>query len=217
MRWVMILFGLLILVGAISWSVLNKPRPPAVSGAAAEELAHKMLIAVNVDAWHRTGAVRFTFAHHHHLWDRFRNYDEIRSGGQYVLLNIKDQTGRAWDDGSELHGDDLRNALQSAYGAWVNDSFWLNPVVKIFDAGVRRGIVQTKTQPALFVEYSSGGLTPGDAYLWMFQRGNALPVKWQMWVHVMPVGGFPVSWENWRTLSTGSKVATQHHHGPIPL
>ena len=89
--------------------------------------------------------------------------------------------------------------------------------MKIYDGGVRRGIVQMKSQPALFVEYSSGGLTPGDAYLWMFERGNALPVKWQMWVRVMPVGGFPVSWENWITLCTGAKVSTRHHLGPIPL
>src|ERR1043166_9098556 len=102
MRWVMVLFGVLILVGAISWSVLNKPRPLSVSGDAAEELAQKLLTAVNADAWHRTGAVRFTFAHHHHLWDRQRNYDELRAGKQYVLLNLTNQTGRAWDGGSEL-------------------------------------------------------------------------------------------------------------------
>lgn len=217
LRWAMILFGVLILIGSISWAILNKPRPQSVSGPAAEVLAHEMLKAINVDAWHRTGAVRFTFAHHHHLWDRKRNYEELRAGKQYVLLDLTTQTGRAWDDGSELHGEDLRNALRSAYGAWVNDSFWLNPIAKIYDAGVRRGIVPTKSQPALLVEYSSGGLTPGDAYLWMFERGNALPVKWQMWVRVMPVGGFPVSWENWITLSTGAKVSTLHYLGPIPL
>lgn len=162
--------------------------------------------------------MRFTFANHRHLWDRRRGYDRIESGNRSVLLRISDRTGRAWENGAETTGERANKLVRDAYAQWVNDSFWLNPVVKIFDNGVTRSLVRNETGGArLLVEYASGGVTPGDAYLWTPGAGTSPPTEWRMWVHVLPIGGLATSWERWTDLSTGAKVSTLHRMGPFTI
>ena len=62
---------------------------------------------------------------------------------------------------------------------------------------------------AIMVSYRSGGVTPGDSYLWIMDE-NARPTHWQMWVKIIPVGGLKTSWEDYQTLYNGAKVASSH-------
>ena len=59
------------------------------------------------------------------------------------------------------------------------------------------------------MEYTSGGLTPGDAYLWQLGE-DGLPSAWRMWTSNLPRGGMRASWESWVELATGARVATRH-------
>ena len=205
-----VLFGaVIVLMGVAYFS--SEPRPEGVPGAAADALAAKMEAAVHKDAWDRTGAVQWSFfERHHYVWDRQRGLVELRWGESRALFRTADQTGRVWREGVEQNEEDAREALRTAYAYWINDAFWLNPVVKFFDPGVERSLVELDDgREALLVSYTSGGVTPGDAYLWI-PGPDGLPAAWRMWVQIIPVGGIEVTWEGWVELETGAKVATQH-------
>ncbi len=189
----------------------HKPLPQGTEGPAAEALADSLLQAVNHTAWLNTGAVAWTFrGNHHFIWDRTRHLTEVRWGTTRVLLNINTQTGKAWENDVQLTGPQAASTIRMAYEYWANDSFWLNAPNKVRDAGTTRQLVTLNDgQKGLLVQYTSGGVTPGDAYLWVLDQ-NYRPVAWRMWVSIIPVGGLEFSWEQWKTLPTGAQVAAFH-------
>jgi hypothetical protein len=203
---ILALLGLLVLGYSLS-----DPRPEGQPGPQADALARSMEAAVDKEAWDRTGAVRWSFfERHHYVWDRERGLVELRWGDSRALVRTADGTGRVWSGGKEQAGEDAKDGLSAAYAYWINDSFWLNPVVKFFDPGVERSLVTLDDgRDALLVSYSSGGVTPGDAYLWI-PGPDGLPAAWRMWVQIIPIGGIETSWEGWTELSTGAKISTQH-------
>jgi hypothetical protein len=204
-----LILGLVTLV-AVGYSA-NDPRPVGQPGPEADALARSMEAAVRKDAWDRTGAVRWSFfEQHHYVWDRDRNLVELKWGDSRALFRTGDQTGRVWSHGNEQTGADAEEALRAAYAYWINDSFWLNPVVKLFDPGVERSLVKLDDgRNALLISYTSGGVTPGDAYLWI-PGPDGMPASWRMWVQIIPIGGIETTWDGWTELRTGAKVSTQH-------
>ncbi len=196
--------GLLITLNTI-------PKPSGQSGAKAEAMAARMLKAVDAAAWKKTGALAWTFAgRHQHLWDKGRGLAQVTVGDTVAFLDLATRKGLAQRGGAALEGDEGQAAVTKAYALWVNDSFWLNPVVKMHDEGVRRSLVGQ----GLLIEYSSGGLTPGDAYLWQLDNAGR-PASWRMWTATLPVDGFAISWTGWQQLETGAWVSTRHGVGPL--
>ncbi len=194
------------------------PLPQGTTGPDADALARQMVDAVNHEAWAQTGAVRWTFSgKHEHLWDRERHLSRVRWKDREVLVDLTQRVGRAWEDGVEVTGDDAQELVDAAWGYWVNDAFWLNPVVKAFDDGVTRYRVTTEGEgTALLVSYASGGATPGDSYLWILDEAHR-PIAWRMWVSILPIDGVHTTWEGWVQLDTGAWVATAHSLGPLTL
>lgn len=186
--------------------------PDGAAGPAADELARKMERAVRAEAWRRTGAVAWVFAgKNRHLWDRTRHFSQVEWGEHRAVIDLGTRRGRAWASGRELAGDDARAILDGAHAKWVNDSFWLNPAVKAFDDGVVRRLVPDPEGGLhqLLVEYTSGGRTPGDRYLWIL-AADGTPRAWRMWTSNLPVKGTEASWDRWVELSTGARVSTLH-------
>ncbi len=205
----------LLALTATGYAVLRHGEPSVTAGDA-DALARRMLAAVNDPAWQRTGAVRWTFFDGtRHLWDRTRNLDRVDLGDTRVWIDLSTRRGVAMQHGRRLSGAALDDALARAWARWCNDAWWLNPVSKVFDAGVTRQLARDDHgRPALWLRYASGGVTPGDRYLWIV-RDDGLPQAWRMWVQVLPVPGLEASWEGWITLSTGARVATVHRLGPV--
>jgi len=206
-----LLFLVLILIALVAGLILHKPRPKVDPSPQADALARKMLAAVNAEAWDSTRWLRWTFlGQHDYIWDKDRHLVEVRWSDYRVLLDPNTTTGKAWKKGEALAGEALQKILNKALAFFFNDSFWLNPVVKAFDPGTRRGILPLKDgSQGLVVEYTSGGVTPGDAYLWILDD-NHRPKAWRMWVSVLPIGGLENTWEGWMQLSTGAWIAPVH-------
>jgi hypothetical protein len=204
-------FIALLLFAVLAGWMANEPRPQGQAGPEADALAEKMQAAVDTDAWRRTGAVRWSFHDvHHYVWDRRRGLVEASWRDRRVLLRTADQSGRAWKGDEELSGDAQARMLRRAYQYWINDAFWLNPIGSFFDQDVRREMVSLPDgETGLLVTYGSGGVTPGDSYLWTADE-QGLPEQWRMWVQILPIGGLATSWEGWEELRTGAKIATRH-------
>ncbi len=194
---------------------LRNPLPAPVAGDA-DALARRMIASVDGAAWARTGAVRWTFFDGaRHLWDRARNLDRYTRGDVVVLLDLSTRRGVATRGGVTLAGADRDAALALAWKRWCNDAFWLNPMEKLFDAGVTRSLVRDDAgRSALLLSYRAGGVTPGDRYLWMVDD-DGRPRAWRMWVSVIPVPGLEATWGAWRRLATGAWVSTEHRMGPV--
>lgn len=206
--------GLVLLLGlviVVALFIEQEPTPPGAPGPEAEALADRIEQAVNLKAWERTGAVKWSFnGRHQHLWDRTRRLARVSWGPNVVLLRLDDQSGRAWVDAKEAESHQRDRLLQFAWAFWCNDSFWLNPLAKLRDTGTTRALVKREDgSEALLVQYGAGGVTPGDRYLWLV-NADALPTRYKMWVKILPVGGVDATWEAWITLATGAKISTEH-------
>ncbi len=201
-----------VLLGFGAYFKYNDKRPIGIKGGKAEALAQKMMQAVNKSAWDTTHFVSWTSRGGNSLvWDKTRNFVQVEWKNNKVLLDAQQQTGKAWTNQTEITDPAAaRKLIQSAYKSFINDAFWLNPIAKFYDDGVERSIVTLADgSEGLLVSYTTGGVTPGDAYLWL-SDANGVPTTWQLWVKVLPIGGLAFSWEDWLTLPTGAKVSTLH-------
>lgn len=202
--------GLGVLLAAAKLA-LDTPLPPGQPGPAADAMAQRMMQAVGAQHWADTGAVQWTFSQRNtHLWDLQRGLNRVQHGKNTVWVDLARLVCLVGaEDGQTSPGTDAQ--CQAAYAAWANDSFWMMGPAKVMDAGTHRELSRLKDGTvALKITFSSGGVTPGDSYVWV-PGPTGLPVAWRMWVSVLPVGGLEVSWEGWQRLATGVWVATDHH------
>ena len=225
-----IVFVLILL--AVGWFRAQSYELPALTPSPeADSLARAMMKSVNHEAWLDTGAVTWTFRGQHvHLWDRDRQLARVAWTDDgptlvevFLDLDSRDGIVLVAKTDSEGHGADLAppdaqeqaKRLRQAWEFWVNDSFWLNPIAKVFDAGTTRGLVAPEAGEfdddlrGLLVSYASGGVTPGDSYLWLVGADDR-PVAWRMWTQILPIQGLETSWEGWQDLATGAVVSTRH-------
>ncbi|MGI9543709.1 MAG: hypothetical protein ACR2MX_10650 [Cyclobacteriaceae bacterium] len=212
------LIAFVLLVFAVIWWMAYENEPKGDPSNSADQVAEKMMAAVNKPAWDSTTYVQWTFrGEHTFLWDKDRHLVQVDWESNTVLLDINKIAGKAYQAGEEL--DEKRTAalVQEAWEHFCNDSFWLNAVVKAFDPGTERSLVKLKDgREGLKVSYSQGGVTPGDAYVWILDE-NSRPTSWKMWVEIIPVGGMEFTWEVWDTLSTGAIIATFHQSDILDL
>ena len=212
LKWVLGIILVLVMGLFILVKVSSETMPTGTTGPAADALANKVLAAINKPAWDTTGVIQWTFrGEHDFLWDKERNLVKVNWADNEVLVVLDETTGKAWKGGEEVTGAEGDKLVKEAWSYFCNDSFWLNAPSKVFDPGTERKIVDLPDgKKGLMISYKSGGVTPGDSYLWLLDD-NGLPTSYKMWVSIIPIGGVQVSWGDYTTVSTGAKLATTHN------
>lgn len=214
LKWVGIIILSLIIIGFIAYLIVDEPLPEGEKGPQAEELADKMLLSINDSAWEATAVVTWDFpGGHQFAWDKNRHLVQVKYDEKEVLIDLNTISGQAHIGGEKVT-DATKNGelVQKAYAFWANDSFWLNPISKIRDAGTERFYVESDdpNYEYLLVRYTSGGVTPGDSYLWKVNKKSEVPESVEMWVNIIPVGGVEFSWQDWLKTETGAMIAQKH-------
>ncbi len=218
-----IVFGALLLLpvlAGILYAVYNEPLPKGIRSKNADELAMKMLTALNYKAYKNTRFLEWSFANgkHHYRWDKDTDTVFVAWDDHKVKLDLKvPAKSSVAKDKTPLKGQEKEKLIKKATSFFNNDSFWMVAPFKVFDPGTERSIVTLKdgTQ-ALLVTYTSGGDTPGDSYLWKL-RPNGFPISFKMWVSIIPLGGIEASWDDWQVTESGAFLPNKHCIGPITL
>jgi hypothetical protein len=169
----------------------------------------------------REGRVAAVF---HHWWDRhtgaYRLEGRDKQGVAYrVLFDVDDRTGRAWVGDREVAGDELAALLQTGYGRFVNDTYWLLMPWKWLDPGVDlayegKQTVDGREYEVVRLSFGSGvGLTSNDRY-WAYVSTET--GRMERWAYLLqteegaPGEGAPTpwAWEDWKETAAGVSLST---------
>lgn len=212
------ILGILVIIFAVLYMISNESRPSGKTGAEADQLASDMLVAVNKPAWDSLHYVQWTFSgRSNYIWDKRDNNAVIQWQDNRVIMDLDEVIGVAFQGNNVVDGEGKAELIHAAWKNWCNDSFWLGAHYKVFDPGTQRSIVDVDGgKKGLLVDYTGGGTTPGDAYLWVLDENNK-PEYWKMWVSIIPIGGVKTTWENWKELNGGATIAQKHMLGPMDI
>lgn len=215
LKWAAIVLVSIVVLIFAAIKIFSKSLPEGNAGPEAEALTDKMLNAINAEAYEQLTYLEWTFrGSHHFAWNKKDNKVIVKWEDFEVNLSPDNLTGSATKNGVTLVGETEQEAIQTAWSYFANDSFWLVAPYKVRDPGTQRSLVQTDEGPALLITYTSGGVTPGDSYLWYLDE-EGRPVAWEMWTSIIPIQGMRVSWDDWIAYE-GSWFAP-NHQGPGPI
>lgn len=192
----------------LGYRLADEPIPKGETGPRAEYLTDKMMTALNYNAWENLDAIAWSYPlGHDYMWDKRANLLSVSWDEYTVLLNPENKEGIVYNGKTEITKN-KREYINQAFEYFANDSFWLIAPFKARDPGTTRSVVKYKGSDALLVQYSAGGVTPGDSYLWILNE-DFMPVAWKFWASIVPVGGLKFTWENWQDVG-GAKISTFH-------
>lgn len=203
-------FGIFVFL-LISMSLLfSESLPKGKSGEKADDLARKILNALQYEAYQKTQFLEWTYIGHHYKWNKKDNHVLVKWKSNEVYLNLDSLTySEVRKPAEQLDADAKNKLVKKAIDFFNNDSFWLIAPFKLFDKGTKRSIVKHNNQDCLLVTYTQGGSTPGDSYLWILDS-DYVPTSYKMWVSIIPIGGLKASWDDWSTAETGFELSTKH-------
>ncbi|MEO8217699.1 MAG: hypothetical protein ABI718_11515 [Acidobacteriota bacterium] len=213
-----VLFVFLSFLSSLLLAADSNRFDPSGSDGAAVAVADQVMKALGgTRAWDDAHFLRFDFVSERdgkqnvirsHWWDkwsgRHRVEGKTKDGEPYVVIeNINTHAGgQAWKNGVKLSGDEERKFLDSAYGAWVNDTYWLLMPFKMKDPGVnlKDGGVETldgKSWDKVLLTFENVGLTPKDRYFVSVNRSTHLVDQWCFILNGEDVPPTCYQWKGW--------------------
>ena len=194
--------------------LLSKPLPEAITGPEADQLARDVQAALNISGYEILDQIQFSFRDHHYLWNKIEERVLVSWEGYQVDLILSEI-----ENSKIVQGDKNSNRadlIEKAKAYFYNDSYWLVAPFKFFDPGVIRSLVETANgNKALLITHTSGGVTPGDSYLWYFDE-NLVPTHFELWVSIIPIKGVSATWSSWVS-KEDVLFSTFHKLGPLEI
>ena len=176
----------------------------------ADELADKVLKAINHKAYKNTRYLEWSFGGRRHFkWDKEKHIVDVSWDTIRVNLHPRNREYSTVFFNEKLQEKSDSIIVKKAWDIFNNDSFWLVAPHKLFENGILRSIKKVDGKDALLVKYTTGGSTPGDSYLWTLDS-NFVPKSYKMNVPSMKMNGVPATWEDWITTESGTLLPTNH-------
>lgn len=178
------------------------------------------------DAWESTRFLRFdwvveregeTAARRSHAWDRwegdyrlsYTRDDGTRVVALFSLPTLASDTlspvGDVWEGDDRLGGAARDSALEQAYRAFVNDSYWLLMPLKWRDPGVHleyaghRELPDGETYPTVHLTFDEGLGVTNDEYWGFVDPETGKMVAWRFHLEDDEQKGPVIWWRDWRT------------------
>lgn len=200
--------------------------PARAADTKAVDIAQAMMTAMGgAGGWNRAHFVRYDFkviaggktvVDRSHLWDKYTGryrLDGKTKDGQptVVLFNAATKQGSAFVNGKKLEGAAAEKAVKDAYGAFINDMYWLAMPWKWMDQGVNlKYLGQRKLANSNYdvvqLTFGKVGLTPGDKYEAYVSPESHLMEHWNYTLQ----SGNKGSWDWEYTTTGGIKLAGNH-------
>ena len=190
-RFVVCALAVFVLSAGLAVAQERDPKAVEITEAMLEKMG-------GADKWNLIRYVRFEFnvssegqarPGRTHLWDkwegRYRVESQTKDGKQQVVLfNTNTKVGDVYVDGAKVEGDASADALKSAYGAFINDTYCLAMPWKWLDPGVSLKHIGTKehdgeTCDVVELTFDSVGLTPGDTYHGYVSQKTGMMLYWE--------------------------------------
>jgi hypothetical protein len=190
--------------------IYNEDVPEGKANADADILAHKMLDALHVERFNNVSEIHWTFRNKNsYKWNLKKNSVEVFWDDYHVTYDTRNRSNSsAYLNETPLNGNAKEEALSYAISNFNNDSFWVVAPFKVFDPGTTRSVVLEEGKQYLLVQYSTGGTTPGDAYLWELDE-DYKPIAFKMWVSILPFDGLEAKWTDWKMTDGGFLLSHQ--------
>ncbi len=196
----------------------NEDLPKGKTDKETQRMVANIKSFINYQAYKKTDYIEWTFKKRHHFkWYKSKGYCDVFWKNIEVKLNLKNNAkSMVLIDGQLIDKSEFDSYIKKAVKLFNNDSFWLIAPFKIEDQGTILKSVSIDGKKGLMVTYTKGGTTPGDTYIWLFDKNN-IPKSFKMWVDLIPIGGLEATWEQWVMTNSGIKLPTSHKIGPLNL
>lgn len=198
-RFILSLIAILIIAFVGLKLAYNEDVPGGIKGDKADELAKNILKTLNYENFKNAKEIHWTFRGvNKYEWKLQENKVNVFWNNYHVNLNTQSPgNSPAYQSGKLVEGERKKEAIAYAVKNFNNDSFWIVAPFKIFDPGTERYLIEEDGKQKLLVKYTSGGTTPGDAYLWEVDE-NFRPTSFKMWVSILPFDGLKAHWKDWQ-------------------